>query len=61
MSIENFEGNNGWLTKFSKRHGISFQTICGESAAVDMVPAQDWIDNISPGLIEGYDWKKQKS
>jgi hypothetical protein len=27
MSIENFEGSNGWLTKFTKRHGISFKTV----------------------------------
>jgi hypothetical protein len=26
MSIEHFEGSNGWLTKFTKRHGISIKT-----------------------------------
>jgi hypothetical protein len=29
MSVEYFEGSNGWLTKFTKRHGISFKTGCG--------------------------------
>jgi hypothetical protein len=26
ISIENFEGSNGWLTKFTKIHGISIKT-----------------------------------
>jgi hypothetical protein len=39
MNIENFEACNGFLAKFNKKHGISFKTVCGESAAVDMETA----------------------
>jgi hypothetical protein len=56
MNIKNFEASTGWLTKFNKRHGISFKTICEESAAVDIETAQAWI-NILPRLIKDYEPK----
>jgi len=55
LGIVQFEASNGWLTKFNARHGISHKAICGESAAVDTVLADDWMKNVLPGLIEGYE------
>jgi Tc5 transposase DNA-binding domain/CENP-B N-terminal DNA-binding domain len=54
LGIDGFEASSGWLTKFTARHGISFKSICGESKAVDLESANDWIENILPGLLEGY-------
>jgi Tc5 transposase DNA-binding domain/DDE superfamily endonuclease len=43
LGIEHFEASNGWLTNFNSRNGISQKT-------VDTVVAEDWIENVLPGL-----------
>jgi Tc5 transposase DNA-binding domain/CENP-B N-terminal DNA-binding domain len=54
LNVDNFEASNGWLTKFTARNGISFKTICGESKAVDLTVANDWMESVLPGLLENY-------
>jgi transposase-like protein len=55
LGIQNFEASNGWLSKFNARNDISYKTICGESAAVNVQVADDWKENVLPGLLEGYE------
>lgn len=49
-----FMASNGWLEKFKIRHGISYRTICGESAAVNPITTNEWINRL-PTIIDGYD------
>jgi hypothetical protein len=49
-----FVASNGWLEKFKIRHGISYRTICGESAAVNPVITKEWMNRL-PTIIDGYD------
>lgn len=42
MDIEDFKGSDGWLQKFKNRHGLSFNKVCGESAAVNQETVKDW-------------------
>ncbi|XP_062538252.1 tigger transposable element-derived protein 4-like [Armigeres subalbatus] len=55
LSVTGFKASSGWLFKFLKRHQISFKKICGESAAVDSIMAENYMTNILPGLIKEYE------
>ncbi len=55
MGIDNFKGSNGFLEKFKERHAIQFRAVSGESSAVDPNVAANWIENVLPKLIDGYD------
>jgi transposase-like protein len=57
LGITNFEASNGWLTKFNIRNGITYKTICGESAAVNVEIADDWKTNVLPDLLKDYEAK----
>lgn len=48
-----FAGSNGWLDAWKKRHNISSKVISGESAAVDLVPVEDFRFRI-PGITLGF-------
>jgi hypothetical protein len=37
------------------RNGISYKTICGESAAVNVEVADDWENNVLPDLLQDYE------
>lgn len=54
MSISNFAASDGWLSKFKKRHNISFKKICGESADVSQECVNDWLKQL-PVLIKDYE------
>lgn len=49
-----FKASNGWLDKFKSRHGISYRAICGESAGVNFITTNEWINRL-PSIIDGYD------
>lgn len=42
LNLTEFKASNGWLEKFSRRHRISFKTVCGESANVNLTDVDDW-------------------
>ncbi|GBM07053.1 Tigger transposable element-derived protein 4 [Araneus ventricosus] len=46
-----------WLHKFKLRYGLTGKTVSGESGDVDCETVDDWIRNILPDLIKGYEQK----
>ena len=50
-----FVASNGWLTNFRARNHISFKTIAGEAGLVDKNVTDDYINNLLPNLLAGYD------
>jgi len=50
-----FVPTNGWLERLKIRYNITFMKIGGERAAADHTGAENWITNVLPTLIEGYD------
>ena len=44
-----------WLGRLKIRHNIKFIQVSGERAATDQVGADDWIKNVLPEVIAGYD------
>ena len=41
LQLTDFKASNGWLEKFFHRHKISFKTVCGESAHVNLQNVDD--------------------
>ncbi len=52
---QDFEPSHGWLERLKSRHNIKFIKVSGERAAADQAGAENWINNVLPGVIEGYD------
>lgn len=47
-----FLASDGWLNKFTARHSITFKTLSGEGAGVDLIAAKSWkadVENICGG------------
>jgi hypothetical protein len=42
--------SNGWLEAFRRRNNINFRALCGESANVDKVAADDWKMNLAAAV-----------
>jgi hypothetical protein len=51
--IENFAVSNSWITRFKDRHGLVYEKLAGESAAVDSKSTEVWLERL-PALLEGY-------
>jgi hypothetical protein len=54
LGIENFQGSDGWLTRFKERHNIKFKQICGESRSVDVDVVKNWKENLD-AVCQGYE------
>lgn len=55
LGYESFNPTNGWLERLKNRHNIKFMKISGERAAADQVAAENWIQNVLPKEIDGYE------
>ncbi len=49
-----FEGSNGWLDGWRKRHNIKCVALSGEAAGVDPQTVDDWSSRL-PSITEGYE------
>ena len=49
-----FTASSGWLSKFRKRHHISYKTIVGEAGLVDRAVTDEYLKNVLPGLLADY-------
>ena len=47
--------SQGWLQKFKERFNIKFKKAHGEKLSADHDSAQDYTNDILPGIIEQYD------
>lgn len=42
LKVENFVASNGWLDCFCRRHNITFKSICGEAANINLEDVEAW-------------------
>ena len=49
-----WECNDGWLSRFKKRHNIVFKTLCGESSSVDDVSLDQWRESVLKRTLAKY-------
>jgi len=54
LEIRDFKASEGWLSKFKERHGITFKSIQGEAAAVDLESVDKWRSDILRKCIVHY-------
>ena len=53
---DSFKASNGWLSSWRARHNVTYGSITGEGAAVDLTAVADWKMKI-PELTNGYEQK----
>lgn len=46
LGLNDFKASNGWLERFRRRHDITFKTICGESADVNIEDVKVWKEKL---------------
>ncbi|GBN44907.1 Tigger transposable element-derived protein 6 [Araneus ventricosus] len=54
LGYDEFRGNNGWLEKLKRRHGIMAKVISGESEDVDDNDSENWITETLSKILEDY-------
>lgn len=47
LGNDNFKASSGWLDGFKERNGISFKSVCGESASVNADEANVWNEKVA--------------
>jgi hypothetical protein len=53
MGMENFSSSNGWISCFKQHHGLVFEKLAGEIAAVVTNTTDLWFERL-PEVLEGY-------
>lgn len=54
LGVSEFSASNGWFERFKERHGLSFKKMCGEAAAVDMRPVEEWKNGLLKDVLQRY-------
>ena len=54
LGVVDFKASSGWLTRFKRRHGIVYKSVCGEAASVDETVVSDWQGTVLSGLLQNY-------
>lgn len=54
LGYDEFQGSNGWLEKFKKRHGIAAKVISGENKDVDDIDCEAWINGTVSKILKDY-------
>lgn len=54
LGIDGFTASNGWIDRFKNRHGITYRTVNGEAASVDIATVDTWKNHVE-SLIDGYE------
>ena len=54
FTASRFYGASGLLSKFCKRHHISYKTIVGEAGLVDRAVTDEYLKDVLPGLLADY-------
>ncbi|XP_054154246.1 tigger transposable element-derived protein 4-like [Oppia nitens] len=53
LNLNQFKASDGWLSKFTKRHEIKYQSYSGESADINDKTVEQWIENLKD-LLKDY-------
>lgn len=54
LGKDDWECNDGWLSRFKKRHNIVFKNVCGESQSVDVGLLDQWRSDVLVKAMEKY-------
>lgn len=54
LKITGFIASEGWLSNFKERHGITFKSIQGEAAAVDLKSVDAWREKVLRKVLVEY-------
>jgi len=54
LKSEDFTYSRSWIQRWRERHGLVHGKITGESAAVNLVICEDWLENEWPEIRRGY-------
>lgn len=49
-----WSSSNRWLSRWKKRHNITFRAICGENASVDRSVCEDWKEVTLKPVLQCY-------
>ena len=54
LGIKEFQGSEGWLSRFKKRNSIIFKSVQGEAGDVAPADTEIWREEILPNLLKQY-------
>ena len=55
LKIPNFSCSSGWLSRWKKKENIKFSKAHGEKGSANQKGADEWVKNVLPNLLNGYD------
>ena len=54
FGLNDFKCSNGWIDRFKQRHDLKFKSLNGEMGEVNLETTSNWIKDVLPKLIDGY-------
>src|SRR5687768_994131 len=55
LGHNDYEPSPSWLERLKQWHNIKFMKVSGERASADHDSAEEWISNVFPDLVDGYE------